>query len=131
MTFSKNNGYYELDRYCTLKYNLIIGGASKLLKFFINNYNPKYIQTYSDNMVSDGNVYKSIGFKLIENINPTFWYLVKNKRSHRLNWRKQKLVKMGYDSNKTEEEIMAELGYYRIYNAGNKKWIYNNNIYIP
>ena len=32
---------------------------------------------------------------------------------------------MGYDINKTEEQIMMELGYYRIYNAGNKKWILN------
>jgi hypothetical protein len=44
-------------------------------------------------------------------------------RSHRFNWRKQKLVKLGFDTNKTEEEIMSELGYYRVYNAGNKKWI--------
>jgi hypothetical protein len=33
---------------------------------------------------------------------------------------------MGYDINKTEEEIMMELGYFKIYNAGNKKWIYTN-----
>ena len=32
---------------------------------------------------------------------------------------------MGNDINKTEEEIMSELGYYRIYNAGNKKWIWS------
>ena len=30
---------------------------------------------------------------------------------------------MGHDKNKSEEEIMNELGYWRIYNAGNKKWI--------
>jgi len=44
-------------------------------------------------------------------------------RSHRFNWRKNKLVEMGYDKNKTEEEIMLELGYKRIYNGGNKKWL--------
>ena len=32
---------------------------------------------------------------------------------------------MGYDKNKTEEEIMLEMGYFKIFNAGNKKWIYN------
>ena len=32
---------------------------------------------------------------------------------------------MGYDVNKSEREIMLELGFYRIYNAGNKKWIIN------
>lgn len=31
---------------------------------------------------------------------------------------------MGYNKDKTENEIMMELGFYRIYNAGNKKWIY-------
>jgi hypothetical protein len=30
---------------------------------------------------------------------------------------------MGYDKNKTESEIMSELGHYRVYNAGNKKWV--------
>jgi hypothetical protein len=29
---------------------------------------------------------------------------------------KQKLVNMGFDPNKTEVEIMSELGYYKIYN---------------
>ena len=37
---------------------------------------------------------------------------------------------MGYDPNKTEEEIMSELGYHKIYNAGNKKWIDKFNIIL-
>ena len=45
-------------------------------------------------------------------------------REHRFNWRKQKLIQMGFDINKTEEEIMSEIVYYRIYNAGNKKCTY-------
>ena len=49
--------------------------------------------------------------------------MINGIREHRFNWRKQKLVKMGYDKEKTENEIMLELGFWRIYNAGNKKWI--------
>jgi hypothetical protein len=32
-------------------------------------------------------------------------------------------VRLGYNANKTEEEIISEIiGCYRIYNAGNKNW---------
>ena len=31
---------------------------------------------------------------------------------------------MGYDKNKTEYEIMSELGYFRIWNTGNLKYEY-------
>jgi hypothetical protein len=49
--------------------------------------------------------------------------LIDGVREHRFNWRKSKLVKLGFDILKTEEEIMNENGYYRIYNGGNRKWI--------
>lgn len=119
----KKEGYYELTRYCNKINTNVIGGASKLLKYFINNYNPISIETYSDNLISNGDLYEKLGFKYEHTSKPGYWYLIDEIRSHRFNWRKQKLVKLGYDANKTEEEIMNELGYYRIYNAGNKKWI--------
>lgn len=136
MTFSKlrlpiqkynrnKKDVYELTRYCNKINTNVVGGASKLLKFFINNYKPISIETYSDNLISDGNLYEKLGFSYSHTSKPGYWYIIDGIRSHRFNWRKQKLVKMGYDSNKTEEEIMSELGYYRIYNAGNKKWIFN------
>ena len=37
---------------------------------------------------------------------------------------KHKLVKEGYDKNKTEDEIMTERGFYKIYGIGNIKFIY-------
>lgn len=126
--FDKNrnkDSVYELTRYCNKINTNVVGGASKLLKFFINNYKPISIETYSDNLISDGNLYEKLGFSYSHTSKPGYWYIIDGIRSHRFNWRKQKLVKMGYDSNKTEEEIMSELGYYRIYNAGNKKWIFN------
>jgi hypothetical protein len=118
--------HYELTRYCNKINTNVIGGASKLLKYFINIYEPISIETYSDNLISDGNLYKKIGFKYSHTSKPGYWYLIDGIREHRFNWRKQKLIKLGYDKNKTEEEIMNELGFYRIYNAGNKKWILNN-----
>ena len=115
--------FFELTRFCNKRNTIIIGGASKILNYFVNKYKPLQIETYSDNLISDGNIYKQIGFSYSHTSNPGYWYVIDSIRHHRFNWRKQKLVKMGYDVNKTEEEIMGELGYYRIYNAGNKKWI--------
>ena len=134
MTFSKlrlplnrkllnNPDIYELTRFCNKLNCNVIGGASKILKYFINKYNPIEIQTYSDNLISDGNLYKKLGFTYIHESKPGYWYVINGIREHRFNWRKQKLVKMGYDKEKTENEIMMELGFLRIYNGGNKKWI--------
>ena len=96
-----------------------------MIKYFIEKNNPKQIETYSDNLISSGNLYEKIGFEYTHTSNPGYWYVVNGIRQHRFNWRKQKLIKMGHDPNKSEEEIMNELGYWRIYNAGNKKWILN------
>jgi hypothetical protein len=115
---------FELTRFCNKKLYNVIGGASKLIKYFIKNYEFTNIHTYSDNMISNGELYDKLGFKFIHISKPGYWYIINEKREHRFNWRKHKLTKMGYDKNKTEEEIMLELGYYRVYNAGNKKWLF-------
>ena len=116
--------HYELTRFCNKINTNVVGGASKLMKYFINKYLPIQIDTYSDNLISNGGLYETLGFQYSHTSSPGYWYVIGGVREHRFNWRKQKLVKLGYDPNKTEEEIMSELGYYRVYNAGNKKWIY-------
>lgn len=136
MTFSKlrlplqkleknrnKKGCFELTRFCNKTNTNVVGGASKLLTHFIESYKPSEIETYSDNLISNGNLYKIMGFGYKHTSKPGYWYVIDGIRHHRFNWRKQKLVKLGYNKDKSEEEIMSELGYYRIYNAGNKKWI--------
>lgn len=113
---------YEMLRFCN-KLNLtVIGGASKMLSFFRNNYNPITLISYSKNDYSTGNLYKKLGFNK-SNDNISYYWVVDNIKKNRWNFRKDKLIKMGYDSNKTETKIMQELGYYRVYDSGNTKWI--------
>lgn len=121
----KEDSIYELTRFANENYSSVIGGASKILSFFIKKYNPLNIITYSDNLISNGSIYQILGFKFKGESKPGYWYNIDGIRSHRYNWRKHKLVKMGFDLNKTEEEIMNELGYYRVYNGGNKRWELN------
>ena len=123
-----NDGEYEMLRFCNKLNIQVIGGASKLLKYFIRNYYPKSIISFADRRYSQGKLYEKLGFEFIENTKPSYWYFKKNEmiRYHRFNFRKDILVKEGYDKNKTEHEIMIEKKYYRIYDCGNMKFILNN-----
>jgi hypothetical protein len=123
---SSKEGSYELLRFCNLLNTSVIGGASKLFKYFIKNYNVKEIISYSDNSRGIGNLYKQLGFKFQHETDPNYYWIVDGLRKHRFNFRKDKLVSLGYDKNKTEVEIMNGLGYNRIFDCGSKKWIYIN-----
>lgn len=115
---------YELSRYASSSY--IVGGASKLIEYFKNKYNPIQIYSYSDNRWTDpnNNMYLKIGFIKTKSSSPNYFYtndfLV---RKHRYNFNKFKLKSMGADISKTESEIMKSMGYTRIWDCGSTKYI--------
>ena len=113
---------YELIRYCSK--TTIIGGASRLFKKFINEYNPCKIVSYANRCWSNGNLYKKLEFNNVtkNDRNIGYWYFKNNKRYHRSTFTKSRLIKLGFDSMKTEEEIMEENGYLKIYDCGNYKF---------
>jgi hypothetical protein len=114
---------YELYRFCNELNTSVIGGASKLLKHFINTYQPKEIISYADRRWSKGNLYEKLGFKFVSNTPKSFSYIINNKREYRFKFRKDVLIKLGFDSKKTSHEIMLERNIFRIYDCGNKKYI--------
>jgi hypothetical protein len=130
MTFAKprkalgNNNHddnvYELVRFAS---DNVIGGADKLLKHFIKTYKPKQIISYADRRWSQGELYEKLGFNLVSTTKPNYWYTKDHRiREHRYNYRKDVLVSKGYDSTKTEFEIMADLGYDKIWDCGSFKF---------
>ena len=123
---STNDGEYELLRFCNKLNTNVLGGASKLFKYFINNYNIEEIITYADRSYSNGNLYKQLGFKYNGKTLPNYYYIINRKREYRFKFRKSNLIKEGYSSNKTEHQIMVDRNIYRIYNSGNLKFIYRN-----
>ena len=120
---------YELLRFCNkINYN-IVGGFSKLWKNFLNGNKIDKIITYSDRSLFSGKVYDKNGFNFIGFTKPGYHYINKGIRVNRFNYNKSKLIKMGYDINKTEREIMFNEKIYRIYDCGNFKFEFlNNNI---
>jgi hypothetical protein len=116
---------YELIRFCNKKNTNIIGGASKLFNNFIKGYKGLLI-SYSDISMFTGNLYDKLGFENVSRSQPNYYWIVDNIKRHRFNFNKKKLVKMGYDSSKTEVEIMHDLGHFRVFSCGQEKWIYEN-----
>jgi hypothetical protein len=116
---------YELSRYASSMN--VIGGASKLIKYFTTTYNPTQIYSYSDNRWTnpDKNMYLSIGFTKVHSSSPGYFYTKDYlTRIHRYNFTKYHLKKMGADTkNKTERQIMEEMGYTRVWDCGSTKYI--------
>lgn len=121
----KNN--YELLRFCNKSNTRVVGGASKLLKYFIKTYKPNEIISYADKRWSDGNLYEILGFQKYNESKPNYFYVVNGKREYRFNYRKSVLIKQGYDPNKTEKQIMEERGIPRIYDCGCLCYKWTNN----
>ena len=131
MTFSKSR--YEKDatellRFASVLDTTVIGGASKLLKYYIKTYNPEKIITYSDNDWGYTDFYKKIGFTKVANNLPSYSYISEkesNVRMSRLQFQKHKLEKKLkiYDKTLSEYENMVYNGYDRIWDCGNTKWV--------
>lgn len=129
-SLGKNNleNSYELYRFCNKLNTQVIGGASKLFTYFIEKYNPTIIESFSSNDISAGYLYSKLGFEYVDE-SILYWYIKSNNgvfnRYHRYKFRKSELVKMGYDSNKSEYDIMNNMkNFYRIYDSGQTKWLW-------
>ena len=120
----KSESEWELNRFCSKQNNIVIGAASKLLKYFIKTYNPAKIISFACLDISNGDLYKQLGFEE-SNYSPGYWYVDSktNKRYHRSTFTKARLVKDGYDPNMSESEIMAMRKFYKIYDCGRKKYV--------
>jgi hypothetical protein len=106
----------------------IPGIGSRIFAHATRLLGPQCVVSYSDNEYSNGGVYRSLGFSLSHELSPSYWYWCpkKKKQYHRYNFTKHSLLRAGYDEYKTEKEIMAELGYLRIWDAGKQVWVWQS-----
>lgn len=135
MTFGKSRHFigngkfeYELLRFCNKINTTVIGGASKLFKFFIKEYKPNNVISYADRRWSIGNLYYNLGFTFSHNSKPNYFYIIKDKRKNRFNFRKSILIKKyNCDENVSEREFCKQKKWYRIYDCGCMCFMWNNN----
>ena len=134
---------WDMKRMCGPKDAYVYGGASKLLKYFLNNYDlGKGLVTYCDPEVFDGHTYEKIGFT-IDHICPDDYKYIKDgveyskqhgkKSNIWLRLKKENPDIEPFDvwkTKHTEREMMEKLGYERVMHKGliayvimgNKKW---------
>jgi len=111
-------GEWNLSRFCNEINISIIGGSSKLLKYFIQKYQPTRIISYADRDWSVGDLYHNLGFKKVGESKPDYKYLVENRRVHKSNFRKSKLKLVAG----TEGDYMKGRGVYKIWDCGKIKF---------
>ena len=112
----------ELIRFCNKIDTVVVGSSSKLFNYFICNNAFEKIISYSDQSIFDGRMYSNLGFENKGETQLNYYWTDLYKRYHRFNFNKKKLIKLGYDENKTEDEIMHEIGYYKIWSCGQIRW---------
>lgn len=140
MTFGKQKGgqgpkgkkSWELSRFCNKLNTNIIGGASKLFKHFLKEHPNENVISYSSNDISNGHLYKTLGFQSDKKPIKIYWYVhkISYDRVHRSVFMKNNIVRMGLkesnDSSWTEREVTYELGFLPLYDSGLTKWVYKD-----
>ena len=134
MTFGtpRYNTEYDIEllRLCTKAGYIVVGGANKLFSYFVKHNACKSIISYCDLSKFTGKVYEQIGMKYNGNTSVGYSYVnLKDLTTmSRQQCTKQRLIQQGYGTqDETEEQIMHNLGYVKVYNCGNARYIYKSN----
>lgn len=120
MTFTKSHAdseyEYKLARIAWKDGVEVNKGSEMLFKYFIESYKPKNIIAYCDIAKFEGSVYVSLGFRDLGLTEPDYIWINLNTRD----------IKEKYNMQDLDEEKIRNLGYIRIYDCGNIKFIWNS-----
>ncbi len=121
MSFDKFEGRKKMDesewnlnRFCNKLDHIVVGGASKLLSYFVNNWKPNRVISYADQDWSVGNMYIKLGFEIVSEGKPDYKYLINKKRIHKSKFRKSKL-------GLSESKEMEKRGVPKVWDCGKIK----------
>ena len=116
-----------LSRLCFKDGMNVQGGSSKLFKYFkewAKESGYDHIISWSDNCWTDGGIYKVLGFTLVREYDPDYFYWdIKNHRHFSKQSQRKKAT--GCPVDKTEREWCMERGLYRVWDCGKKLWTLN------
>jgi very-short-patch-repair endonuclease len=107
-----------------------VNGMNELFKAFIENYNPKSVIVYPDIRWHTDNRYELMGFTYLKDSPPNYYYtkdykILESKTKYKKN--KQKKILNFFDSNLTEWENMQANGFDRIWDCGNKVYVWRKD----
>ena len=110
---------WEWIRGCPASNNNVIGGTSKLFKYFVRKYSPKSVLCYADFNKFDGKGYKECGFNFDTiTIPDKFYFDIKNNKRVNRNPNKYREYK----------ELVKNNKFLLLYGAGNLKFVWFNTL---
>lgn len=119
----------ELLRLCTHKDYKVVGGAEKLFHYYIKKYNPTQVVSYCNIDKFQGNVYYRLGMKC-DKINPPNYVWINSSTldiKSRYQTQRHLIVSDECDT-RTESEIMRDLGYLKVEDAGTYKFVWEKEV---
>lgn len=109
-------GNWNINRFCNKIGFSVVGGASKMFKYFINNFEVIRVISYADRDWSQGKLYENLGFNRIVDGKPDYKYVVDGFRIHKSKFKKSKTglsesildIPKIWDCGKIKYEIIIE-----------------------
>lgn len=131
----KEEGSWELTRFATDINRVCCGVGGKLFKYFVGSYNPLHIKSFADRrwtLDKKDNLYTKLGFTLESILKPDYRYVNGFNREHKFGYRKQVLMRKypdaGLNMGMTEKEMCDALGFYRIWDCGLLKFVWEATV---
>lgn len=124
---------YELIRLAWKSGITVLGGTEKIFKHFERQYKPESIISYVDISKFTGNVYLRLGFQSgresVTAPNYRWVNVLTGETLTRYQTQKHLLLEKGLgEYGDTEVEIMQNLGFYRVYDAGNLRLTWKKEV---
>lgn len=116
----------ELLRFCSKLDTNVVGGASKLFKYFIKMNHPDKVISYCDIAHGRGITYEKLGFKLDRITPPNYKWVNFKTGDIRSRYQCQVMnIRESENDKRTEVEIMTSRGYHKLCDCGNYKFIWS------
>lgn len=122
--FVKNKNDYTLTRYATSVH--VVGGHSKLVKYFDNNFEFERLVTFADLSFSDGGLYENTGWNVDGFVPPDYSYVIGNKRFHKFGFRLSKFKNdpfLIFEDGLSERELAELNGFDRVWDSGKIRFV--------
>lgn len=111
----KGNGFeWEWIRACSAFDTVVVGGTSKLFKYFVDVYKPNNILCYSDLNLFNGNGYEKLGFEFLSYTGPDLFFIRNSSRLERIN-------RNPY-ANAAHKQLVREGKMFECHGCGSKKF---------
>ncbi len=134
MSFGKprfNKTYeWELLRFANRLNTTVVGGASRLFMHFLKEHSPATVLSYADLRISNGNLYRQLGFDLSHTSAPNYFWCKGARSLKRYQTQKHKLGSVlgpKFAAALSEAENMHNNGWLRTYDAGNLVFVWRSN----